>query len=158
MSDIPVFVKAGSFITRTFPVNSTDEFCTQNLDLDYYLNPDSQMDSGQVYLDDGALFGAVEKGAYRLMKFKGQKTNGGESLSVTITPEGNGYAYEPDTHTITLRLIGEWEGYKKAEIKRSRSGQPEEHAINRDQIEKTKKGWQVSVPVKNEKVVISFTK
>jgi oligosaccharide 4-alpha-D-glucosyltransferase len=158
MSDIPVFVKAGSFITRTFPVNSTDEFCTQNLDLDYYLNPDSQMDSGQVYLDDGALFGAVEKGAYRLMKFKGQKTNGGESLSVTITPEGNGYAYEPDTHTITLRLIGEWEGYKKAEIKRSRSGQPEEYAINRDQIEKTKKGWQVSVPVKNEKVVIFFTK
>ena len=158
MKDIPIFVKAGSFITRAFPVNSTDEYCTQNLDVNYYLNPVSKTDFGQVYLDDGALFGAVEKGAYRLMKFQGQLTDDGDGLVVTVIPEGEGYLYEPDSHVITLKLIGENE-YTNATIERpdGLSGE-KEFSFTADHVELTKEGLQVSFPCKNERVVVKFTK
>ncbi len=151
IKDIPIFVKAGSFITRAFPANSTDEYCTLSLDVDYYLNDASVVDSGEVYFDDGALFGAYEKGAYRLMKMRGSKQDKGKVLTVSFSSEGNGYLYEPDMHYITLHLIGNTEDFRKVElITTTTDGKEEINKISKDQIKKTAEDFQITFPWKGE--------
>lgn len=157
MKDMPIFVKAGSFVTSVNPVNSTDDYTTQYLEVDYYLNDAPVVDSGEVYLDDGTLFGAYEKGAYRLMKITGSKQDAGKILTISVSSEGNGYLYEPDVHYITLQLIGNKADFSKVEIiTATADGQEESKKIPKDQIKKTDEVFQVTFPWKGETLLLKI--
>lgn len=66
---IPVFVRAGAFIPMAAPMQSTQFYQEQLLDLHYYHDESVHRSSGKMYEDDGQTPQAYTKGIYRLHQF-----------------------------------------------------------------------------------------
>lgn len=66
---IPVFVRAGAFIPMAAPMQSTQFYQDQLLDLHYYHDASMSRSSGKMYEDDGHTPQAFAKGIYRLTQF-----------------------------------------------------------------------------------------
>jgi oligosaccharide 4-alpha-D-glucosyltransferase len=156
---IPIFVRAGSFITKASPVNTTNDICTQYLKVDYYLNSYANMDSGFVYLDDGALFDAYEKGEYHLMKFRANQQENGDLLEFAINSEGNGYYNEPPEYHLTLKVIGGEKEYQSITLEQKlEDGTIEMVEVPKDQIEITDEGPMISFTWGSDPVTIRLKK
>lgn len=80
---IPVFVKAGSFITMVDPVQSTKNYSTRDLKIHYYPGPESSF--GKLYDDDGISPQAYTKGKYEILYFKADSE--GESIQFEFNKE-----------------------------------------------------------------------
>jgi len=93
LEEIPVFVKAGSFIPLAIPKSSTDYFTSDTLMVWYYPDMSRPNSSFTVYLDDGHSADAWQQGEYALIHLAGQVYN--DQLLMDIDQEGNGFPGEP---------------------------------------------------------------
>ena len=113
LETIPIFIKEGSFIPVTNPVNSTDYYSTKFLNIRYYKS-DSKTNIYTMFEDDGKTFGTVENGEYQTLVFRKEKlSNDTDIFSIIIN--GNGYKGAPDSREICFELIG-YDHYKNLKI------------------------------------------
>ncbi len=66
---IPVFVRAGAFVPMAKPMQSTQFYSENALDLHYYHDASIAQAQGEMYEDDGVTPDAFNKGKYRLHRF-----------------------------------------------------------------------------------------
>jgi len=98
---IPTYVRAGAFIPMAKPMQSTEEYNSDQIDLHYYFDASVKESFGKLYNDDGETSGAFEKGEYETLNFKSSIKR--KNLIIEITSE-IGKNYNPNTKEITLIL------------------------------------------------------
>lgn len=90
IDDIPLFVKAGTFLplanfSSLNAIRNTNDYDDKNLIINYY--PSSENSNYSLYLDDGKTNGTLEKGKYGLLHFQGVTTM--DEVHITITSMGD---------------------------------------------------------------------
>jgi alpha-glucosidase (family GH31 glycosyl hydrolase) len=104
ISDIPLFIKEGSFIPMVKPVNNTEEFSTEELIIRYYVGNDERRDNYLMYADDGKKPKAIEEGDFETLMFVQKKNEKG--LLEFMFSKIKGYDGMPPTRNIKLEIIG----------------------------------------------------
>lgn len=89
ISNIPVFVKEGSFIPFVAPMLNTDEYNNKELTIFYF--PSSIKSSYTLYEDDGTNSDAIKDHLYELTSFKASSTNSKE-INIQISSNGGHYS------------------------------------------------------------------
>lgn len=109
IDDIPVFVKAGSFIPMVPEMQSTKEYSSSQLILHYYHDDSVSGGEGYVYEDDGK----TKNGGYELIRFKAEN---GEALTIDIQSNGGKYVGKPKERMVELVVhnLGKEPGVFKA--------------------------------------------
>ncbi len=102
LSEMPVFVKAGSFIPTVKPVPTLDQFNTDNLTIAYYHHPEVTSSTSELYLDCGVNAKALEEGAFQLFTFKAQ--NSERDLSIDISHNNGVYLLRPGRRNIEMLI------------------------------------------------------
>lgn len=96
---LPVMVRGGSFIPMVEPVQSTDNYTTQNLNLHYYADPSIKSASGIMYDDDGVDPNAIKNQKFETLSFNGHQQQ--EQLTINLKRQGQ-YPSMPATRVLTL--------------------------------------------------------
>ncbi|MGZ8290567.1 MAG: TIM-barrel domain-containing protein [Telluria sp.] len=91
---IPVFVRAGAFIPMAPDVQTTRDYSTKHLQLNYYHDTSVQAGSGKVYDDDGETPDAWAKGKYELLHFASSVR--GNKLEVSLVSAVGASYQRPD--------------------------------------------------------------
>ena len=104
INDIPLFVKGGSFIPTTEPVNTTKDYNTNNLIIKYYVGDDEKRDVYLMYSDDNKDPESIKNKNFETLMFvqKKNENNGLEFMFSRI----NGYAGMPEKRNIRLEITG----------------------------------------------------
>lgn len=102
IQNIPVYVKAGSFIPMVKPVQSTDFYSSENVTLHYYFHASVENSEGMMYDDDGKSKDAIAKNKYEIIHFKSENDN--TVLKLSITPEGFAYQGKPQSRTFQTAI------------------------------------------------------
>ena len=74
-SNIPTFVRGGSFIPMIKTIQNTSQYSLSNFDLHYYFDAKTNKSAGKLYNDDGTSPDAFEKGAFEILKFNSNVRN-----------------------------------------------------------------------------------
>ncbi len=101
MHDIPIFVRAGSFICRAAPMHHTQQFRADSLLIDYYWHDSAS--EFILYEDDGTRPGAWDQ-EYRLLHFKAQPQR--KRLQLSISASGTSYEGMPAQTQLTFHVYG----------------------------------------------------
>lgn len=72
LKNLPVLVRAGSFVPMVDAVQSTRDYSSQSLALHYYYDKTLRKGQGQMYEDDGRDPEALAKGRYELLDFNAE--------------------------------------------------------------------------------------
>jgi len=99
MDKIPLFVKAGAFITMVKPVENTGLYSTEQLKVMFYALPKANEAMGVVYDDDGKTAGNFENGNFELLEYY---TSDGKHF--TVSSVGN-YDNAPKRRKIVFEFI-----------------------------------------------------
>lgn len=103
---IPIFVKGGSVLPLTFPINNTASYRGDSLLLLYFRDSSITSVSSNIYLDDGLSASSLKDGQYRLFDIKIKEDKSREMISFSMnTIEGKGYAGEPTSRMILSKWI-----------------------------------------------------
>ena len=105
LNTIPVFVKAGSFIPMIKPIQNTEQYSSQNLQLHYYADQAVKSATGQMYEDDGKDPQALSKGRYELLGFTASQQQ--QNLQFSFKRHGDGYAGKPVARQLEL-VVHNW--------------------------------------------------
>jgi len=111
LETIPIYVRAGSFIPMANYHSSTDFYSTEELTIQYYHDSSTNTNTYTMFDDDGATFGTIQKGEFRLLQMKRVVVDENE-ISYVFNGTGDGYTGEPMERNIKLKLIG----IKKSQI------------------------------------------
>jgi oligosaccharide 4-alpha-D-glucosyltransferase len=87
--NIPILIKAGSFIPMSNVIQSTEEYQTKNVTLHFYDHPSVFSSEGMWYEDDGLTADAYEKGLYNLLKVENKRSKKSSSIDFNLN-KGNG--------------------------------------------------------------------
>ncbi|WKE66583.1 glycoside hydrolase family 31 protein [Gallaecimonas kandeliae] len=101
VENLPVLVKAGSFVPMVDPVQSTDSYSSKDLTLHYWADASVPAAKGQMYEDDGKTFGAFAKGQYQLLQFQASQD---KALKLQLSSAGQGYPGMPKVRELTLKV------------------------------------------------------
>lgn len=101
---IPVFVRPGSFIPMVRPVNTTDEYSSNEMTIRYYPGQPGDSSSFNVFEDDGKTFGTIGRGEFELLRLKASNFNRGE-LAIEMIRDGWNYNGRPQIRQIKLEII-----------------------------------------------------
>lgn len=82
--NIPVFVKAGSFIPMSNPIQSSEEYKTENVILHFYDHPSVSKSEGMWYEDDGLTADAYEKGMFNLLKIENNRSKKSSEIAFNL--------------------------------------------------------------------------
>ncbi len=98
LEDIPIFVKAGSFIPTVNTVNNTQSYSSESLTINFY--PDAAVPESKytMYDDDGKTANAIENNQYELLNFKATNTDNG--VFINLTKGGGAYVGMPTQRTM----------------------------------------------------------
>lgn len=105
LDDIPVFLRAGSFVPMTKSIQHTGDYHGRELDLHYYADPSVSTSSGQLYDDDGTSFDALATRQYNVIQFRSALTEQG-GLAIEIRGEEHPYPGRPPERTFRLIVHG----------------------------------------------------
>lgn len=105
LDDLPVFVRAGSFVPTTALQPHTGLYDGRALDLHYYADPSVTASFGQLYDDDGTSYDALASGHNDLIQFRSERTAHGD-ITISIRGEGRPYPGRPETRTFRLIVHG----------------------------------------------------
>jgi oligosaccharide 4-alpha-D-glucosyltransferase len=101
---LPVFVRAGSFVPMVVPLQSTDNYTTEQLELHYYADASVNQATGIMYDDDGVSPGSIKSGEFEKLSFSAeQKRN---QLQINLARKGN-YSGMPVKREISL-IVHNW--------------------------------------------------
>lgn len=98
LEDIPVFVKAGSFIPMTAPILTTEKYDPKSVEVHYYADPSVTASTGTLYDDDGT-FDAHTKKKYELLEFRSSRPGDG-ILELHLDGERHAYNGMPENRSI----------------------------------------------------------
>ncbi|HRG18026.1 MAG TPA: glycoside hydrolase family 31 protein [Flavobacterium lutivivi] len=84
-TEIPTFVRGGSFIPMIKPIQNTSQYSLENFDLHFYFDENATTSSGKLYNDDGISPNAFEKGLYEKLNFT--SSNNGKTLTIKLSTE-----------------------------------------------------------------------
>ncbi|MTW10858.1 DUF5110 domain-containing protein [Pseudoduganella eburnea] len=98
---IPVFVRAGAFVPMANVVQTTRDYSTRQIALNYYYDANAGATNGKLYEDDGATANAYQQGKYEIAHFSGAAT--AASLEIGIETEV-GKSWQPVVRTYTLKV------------------------------------------------------
>lgn len=82
---IPTYVRGGAFIPMAKPIQTTEDFSGEVVEVHYYYDLEKKTSTGYLYHDDGITPQAFEKGAYEKIKF--ESAFNGNSLDFKIEKE-----------------------------------------------------------------------
>ncbi|WP_226668820.1 TIM-barrel domain-containing protein [Microbulbifer aggregans] len=102
LKTIPVLVRAGAFIPTVSDMQTTHDYSSQQLRLDYYAHPSVTSSSSYVYEDDGVTVNAFAKGDYEKLEFSSVRSD--SELRIELARSGNGYTGAPESRAIELVL------------------------------------------------------
>ncbi|MBK9256669.1 MAG: DUF4968 domain-containing protein [Saprospiraceae bacterium] len=103
-SEIPVFVRAGSFVPMISDIQNTDQASEAPLMIHYYHHISVSSSEGKLYEDDGNTPEAFEKGLYQLTGFKAIFKN--KVLTIHKNLTGNGFTGQKKDREITYIIHG----------------------------------------------------
>ncbi len=102
LEEIPLFVKAGSFIPQyTRPIENTGQYDSSTLTFKYF--PSKEKTVYKFFDDDHKSPQSIEKGEYAILEFTGEKK--ASETAIYINTEG-GYVGMPETRMIDLQIVG----------------------------------------------------
>ena len=104
IDNIPLFVKAGSFLPVVKPVSSTDYYSDSVLTIKYYVGDDESRDHYLMYSDDRKEPDAIKNGNFETLMFV-QKKNEKGNLEFMFS-RIKGYKKMPREREISLEIIG----------------------------------------------------
>jgi oligosaccharide 4-alpha-D-glucosyltransferase len=107
---LPVMVRGGSFIPMVEPMQSTDVYTTQTLNLHYYADPTIKSSSGTMYDDDGVDPNAIKNNTFETLTFHAQQKE--YQLNINLKRQGQ-YQTMPDNRELTL-LVHNWSASTKS--------------------------------------------
>lgn len=99
-SEIPVYVKTGSFLPLLQPVTHTSDYEQAGLDV-FYIHG-TRPAAYTLYEDDGEQASSLQKGRYELIRFRSETAKG--DILIRISSQGDGWAGRPALKKIRLRL------------------------------------------------------
>lgn len=67
---IPTFVRGGAIIPMAKPLQTTQNFSAEDIELHYFFDPATKTSSGILYHDDGMTPGTYEKGAFEILNME----------------------------------------------------------------------------------------
>ena len=85
LEQLPVLVRAGSFIPRVESVQTTRDYSSASLRIDYYHHNSISRANYQMYEDDGSTANAFDKGEYELLDMSAENTDSNLTLQFTRT-------------------------------------------------------------------------
>lgn len=102
LEELPLFVKAGSFIPQyTRPIENTDQYDSSTLTVNYY--PSKEPTEYRMFDDDRKSPQTIEKEEYAWLQFNGQQK--GSEIDLNVFTEG-GYVGMPEGRMIDMRVVG----------------------------------------------------
>ncbi|MGB5346390.1 MAG: alpha-amylase family glycosyl hydrolase, partial [Woeseia sp.] len=104
-ANIPVLVRAGSFIPMTDVVASTDAYSSANLTMHYYADSTVPTSRYTLYEDDGHSQQGLSEGKFELLHFAAERS--GEALTIRMERAGDGYEGMPERRDVNL-VIHNW--------------------------------------------------
>ena len=84
-TEIPTFVRGGSFIPMTKTMQNTTEYSLENFDLHFFFDESVASSKGKLYNDDGTTPNAFDKGMYEILHF--ESTNSGKNVTIKLSAE-----------------------------------------------------------------------
>ena len=84
-TEIPTFVRGGSFIPMTKKMQNTSEYSLENFDLHFFFDESVASSKGKLYNDDGTTPNAFDKGMYEILHF--ESTNSGKNVTIKLSAE-----------------------------------------------------------------------
>lgn len=103
-NSIPTFVRAGAFILMAKPMQSTEEYKANNLQLHYYNDASIKESKREFYNDDGLTKDAFEKGQYEILEFEFEKEKG--SLEFEFKAKlGKAFSFEEKQFNLIIHNI-----------------------------------------------------
>lgn len=113
MDNIPVFVKAGSFIPMLDNYQSTDSYPDQKLYMHYYPSEEGQFSIYSLFEDDGQNAKNLENGHFQINHFKAY--NKTEEISISVEKEASDFCYHKGKRRIEW-VIHDLENFPKSLI------------------------------------------
>jgi oligosaccharide 4-alpha-D-glucosyltransferase len=104
--NIPAFAKGGSFIPMIEPIQTTDEYTSDNMIINFYHGPDVTTAEFVVYEDDGKTKYAYEKELYELLKLKAVNMDDDVTLFTFARETHQKYDGMPESRNIDLIVHG----------------------------------------------------
>jgi oligosaccharide 4-alpha-D-glucosyltransferase len=98
---LPVMVRAGSFIPMVKPVQTTDHYNTQKLDLHFFADPAVKSASGTMYDDDGVDPNSIKNKTFETLFFTAQHNQ--SQLNISLKRQGKYYTM-PASRELTLQV------------------------------------------------------
>ena len=101
---IPTYVKGGSFIPMSQPIQNTTQYNFKSFDLHFYFDESISESEDKLYNDDGETSNAFEKGLYEIIEFEsGYKNN---RLCIEIEQElGTNYNFSSKEINLVIHNI-----------------------------------------------------
>ncbi|MEL7198813.1 MAG: TIM-barrel domain-containing protein [Pseudomonadota bacterium] len=106
LDDIPVFVRAGAFVPMIDDISTTRDYSSEKLTLHYYHDASITASSGQMYEDDGELANAHDSGAYELLTFQSEFSEGQLALGLNRQRD-KAYEGQPEIRQMEV-VIHNW--------------------------------------------------
>lgn len=157
ISDMPLFVKAGSFLPMTNPVKTTDNYSTKNLTVRYYMGKAGGTSNFVMYDDDGTDPKSLVNGSFESLMFVKKEDERGNPVFL-FSKIGKAYKGMPETRKISFVIIG-MQKVKKVEffinnlkLKKKKPGKPGEGYY----LDKSKNQWIVDFDWGEKDVVIEI--
>ena len=102
LSELPLFVKAGSFIPQyMLPIENVTQYDPTFLTVRYY--PDKEESSYTMYDDNRMSPASLSDGEYQLIYFKGKEE--GDDINISFSTNGGKYPDMPSTRMLTMEIM-----------------------------------------------------
>lgn len=101
INDIPLFVKAGSFIPTAHPMKSTNEYKTDSLIIKYYPDKEVPESFGYVFADDGKSSQSISEQSFELLNFNGEYIE--NDITIDLSKNGS-YPSAPQSRNIQFEV------------------------------------------------------
>ncbi|MCR9248796.1 MAG: DUF4968 domain-containing protein [bacterium] len=102
MQNIPVFVKEGSFIPSIQPIQNTEEYDAEEIDVTYYLS--STLSSDKLYIDDGITPQIPAQAEFQLLEFDAKPEQ--DNLMFMVKTLGPGIDGITSDRTLNFTVVG----------------------------------------------------
>ena len=104
LESIPTYVRGGAIIPMVVPVQSSQLYTLNNVDLHYYFDASVESSAAELYNDDGMTPEAFEKGMYEITDFSSEVTPEGITFEIA-TELGEDFTFEKKNFNLKIHNI-----------------------------------------------------
>jgi oligosaccharide 4-alpha-D-glucosyltransferase len=101
INNIPLFIRAGSFIANANPMESTEHYTTDSLVIQYFPDVEVPESYGYVFSDDGKSTTSISAGQFELLHFNGTYLD--DEITIELSKTGS-YANAPPIRNMVFEV------------------------------------------------------